>query len=105
MKPLLIAASGRAIATSPLGRREDDVELRRVLALPTAVSLDLKRPTVIVLDRALITSAGDDVERLRDLARCAALVALGDAGEDEPPSDYPIDVLTGYLPADAAPGT
>jgi HD-GYP domain-containing protein (c-di-GMP phosphodiesterase class II) len=103
-KPLLIAAVGRTISSAPLGRREDDVELRRVPALPTAASLDPERPTVIVLDRALIASAGDDVERLRELAKRAALVGLGDPGEAEPPSSFPLDLLTSYIPSDAPVG-
>jgi len=60
---------------------------------------------VIVLDRHLLDSAGGDHERLRDLAACAALVALGDAGEDEPAPDFPAELLTGYLPSDAPVGT
>lgn len=105
MKPLLIAALGRTISATPLGRREDDVEVRRVPALPTAASLDPARPTVIVLDRALIASAGDDDGRVRDLAKYAALVGLGEAGEAEPSSVFPIDLLTSYVPGDAAVGT
>jgi HD-GYP domain-containing protein (c-di-GMP phosphodiesterase class II) len=105
MKPLLIAALGRTISSAPLGRREDDVELRRVPALPTAPSIDPTRPTVIILDRALLQSAGADADRLSDLARLAALVALGEAGEVEPPADFPRDLLTGYLPSDAPIGT
>ncbi|HEY9225295.1 MAG TPA: HD domain-containing phosphohydrolase [Gemmatimonadaceae bacterium] len=105
MKPLLIASSGRTISSAPFGRRDDDVELRRVPALPTAITLDATRPTVIILDRALVNSAGDDQERFRNLAKRAALVALGDPGEAEPPSDFPVDLLIGYLPCDAAPGT
>ena len=60
---------------------------------------------MIVLDRHLLDSAGGDHERLRDLAACAALVALGDAGEDEPAPDFPAELLTGYLPSDAPVGT
>ena len=60
MKPLLIAAVGRTISSVPLGRRDDDVEVRRVPALPAVSSLDCRRPTVIVLDRALVASAGGE---------------------------------------------
>ena len=105
MKPLLIAAVGRAISSAPFGRREEDIELRRVPVLPTAGALDDARPTVILLDRALLHSAGDDPQRLHDLARVAALVALGDSDEAEPPPDFPADLLTGYLPASAPAGT
>jgi HD-GYP domain-containing protein (c-di-GMP phosphodiesterase class II) len=105
VKPLLIAAVGRAISSAPFGRREEDIELRRVPVLPTAGALDDTRPTVILLDRALLHSAGDDPQRLHDLARVAALVALGDSDEPEPPADFPADLLTGYLPASAPAGT
>jgi HD-GYP domain-containing protein (c-di-GMP phosphodiesterase class II) len=105
VKPLLIAAAGRTISSVPLGRREDDLELRRVPVLPTAVTLDPARPTVIVLDRGLVASSGNDPELFRNLAKRAALVAIGDAGEPEPSDDFPVDLLVGYLPADAAPGT
>lgn len=103
-KPLLIAAVGRTLTSAPLGRREDDIELRRVPALPSAGALDASRPTVIVLDHALIASAGGDHERMRDLARRAALVGIGDPGEAEPPTTFPLDLLTSYVAADAPPG-
>ncbi|HVX39012.1 MAG TPA: HD domain-containing phosphohydrolase [Gemmatimonadaceae bacterium] len=103
MKPLLIAAVGRTISSAPLGRREDDVELRRVPALPTPSSIDPSRPTVIVLDRALLHSA--DAEQVRELSRVAALVGLGEADDAEPPADFPVELLTGYLPGSAAVGT
>lgn len=105
MKPLLITAMGRAISAAPLGRRAEDLELRRVPALPTVAALDPLRPTVILLDRGLLKTADGDHERLRELARCAALVGLGNAGEAEPPFDFPLDLLTGYLPCDAPVGT
>ena len=104
MKPLLITAIGRTISSAPLGRREHDIEVRRVPVLPTPATLDPARPTVIVLDRALMRSAADD-SRLAALAQGAALVGLGEPGEREPPPDFPLDLLTGYLPADAPVGT
>ena len=73
--------------------------------LPTAMAIDLARPTVLIVDRALLASAGGDATRLSDLARNIALVGIGDPGEEEPPSDFPVDLLTGYLPADAPVGT
>ena len=87
VKPLLIAAVGRTFSSAPFGRREDDVELRRVPVLPNAASLDPSRATVIVLDRALLAGAGD-TDRLRALASRAAIVGFGDAGEAEPPDDF-----------------
>jgi HD-GYP domain-containing protein (c-di-GMP phosphodiesterase class II) len=104
MKPLLLTALGRTISAAPLGRRGDDVEVRRIPALPTARALDLDRPTVIMLDRALIESAGDATERLHELAALVALVGIGDAGESEPPGEMPVELLTSFLPGDAAVG-
>ena len=104
MKPLLIAAVGRAVSFVPLGRRDDDIEVRRVSALPAVSSLDYRRPTVIVLDRALVAAPGGEAMRLRDLAHRAALVAIGDAGEAEPPQAFPLDLLTGYAAGDAPVG-
>ena len=72
--------------------------------LPTAASLDPERPTVLVLDRALLQSAGSDSRRIEELARAAVLVGIGDASEHEPPADFPVELLTGYLPSDAAVG-
>jgi len=75
-----------------------------VPVLPTAASLDPERPTVLVLDRALLQSAGSDSRRIEELARAAVLVGIGDASEHEPPADFPVELLTGYLPSDAAVG-
>jgi HD-GYP domain-containing protein (c-di-GMP phosphodiesterase class II) len=105
MKPLLLTALGRTISAAPLGRRGDDVEVRRIPALPTARALDLERPTVIMLDRALIASAGDSPGRLEELAAVTALVGIGEPGEAEPPEGMPVELLSGYLPGDAAVGT
>ena len=116
MKPLLIAAVGRSLHGAPVGRREDDIELRRVPVLPTAASLDETRPTVIVLDHALLASewpgasstnggCEDESERLGELSRIAALVGLGDPGAIAPPPNFPEELLSGYLPCDAPPAT
>jgi HD-GYP domain-containing protein (c-di-GMP phosphodiesterase class II) len=105
VKPLLIASIGRSLAGAPLGRREDDVEVRRTPALPTAGSLDPARPTVIALDRGLLQSVGGDRESLESVARLAALVGIGDPDDREPPRDFPIDLLTSFVPGSSAPGT
>ena len=105
MKPLLIAAAGRALTSAPLGRREDDIEVRRVPAFPTTSALDPERPTVILLDRTLLHSIGDDRSRLADVAKVAALVGYGDPDDREPTEDFPADLLTSYIPGDAAMGT
>ena len=105
MKPLLIAAVGRTLSSAPLGRREDDVEVRRVPVLPTARALDADRPTVVLLDRLLLQSAGSDRVRVAELADVAAIVGVGDPGEDEPPADFPVDLLASWIPGNAALGT
>ena len=104
MKPLLLTAVGRTISTAPLGRRGDDVEVRRIPALPMARTIDPDRPTVIILDRALLASAGDDPERLRELAAIAALVGIGDGHETEPGEEFPAELLTGFVAGDAPVG-
>lgn len=103
MKPLLLTAVGRSLSSAPLGRRDDDVEVRRVPALPTARTLDADRPTVIALDRALLSSAADD-ERLRELASVVALVGIGEPDEAEPPRDFPAELLTGWVAGNAPTG-
>ncbi len=104
MKPLVIAPVGRAIGGVPLGRREEDVEIRRVPAFPAVMSLDPERPTVIVVDRPLLHSVGGDRTRLEEAAAVAALVGCGDPGEHEPGEDFPIDLLTSWTAADAPLG-
>jgi HD-GYP domain-containing protein (c-di-GMP phosphodiesterase class II) len=104
MKPLLLTAIGRTISAAPLGRRGDDVEVRRIPALPTARAIDLERPTVIALDRALLASIGDDPTRIQELSVMAALVGLGEPGEAEPPQGFPVDCITSWVPGDAGTG-
>jgi HD-GYP domain-containing protein (c-di-GMP phosphodiesterase class II) len=101
----LIACIGRALTNAPLGRREDDVEVRRVPVLPTAASLDPSRPTVIVLDRTLLASAAAERRSFEDVAELAALVGWGDPDEPAPREDFPCDLLTSFIPGGAAVGT
>jgi HD-GYP domain-containing protein (c-di-GMP phosphodiesterase class II) len=103
-KPLVLLSHGRVVGSAPLGRGEPGVELRRVLGLPRATALDPDRPTVILLDRALLEGAGASLEQLTELARVAAIVGIGNPGETDPPSELPIDLLASYLPGDAAAG-
>jgi HD-GYP domain-containing protein (c-di-GMP phosphodiesterase class II) len=105
MKPLLLSAVGRTISTSPLGRRGDDVEVRHILTLPTARSIDVDRPTVIALDQALLASVGDDPTRVQELALMVAMVGLGAVGEKEPPPGFPVDAVTCWIPGDAPVAT
>jgi len=105
VKPLLLVAFGRTISTVPLGRREDELEVRRIPALPTAESLETeRRPTVIALDRALLQSVAGVHETLENLARVAALVGIGYAGEQMPGEDFPADLLTSFVAGDAPEG-
>ncbi|NUQ20548.1 MAG: GAF domain-containing protein [Gemmatimonadaceae bacterium] len=105
MKPLLVACIGRTLTPAPLGRRDDDVEVRRVHVLPRATALDANRPTVILLDRTLLASVAGDRASLEELAAVAAIVGWGDTGEDAPRDDFPQDLLTSFVPGGAAPGT
>ena len=106
VKPLLITAAGRTISSAPLGRREDDVEVRRVPALPTARSLD---PDASNGDRARSLHWSRAPAAMPSISvswrAMASLVGLGDAGEAEPPTIFPLELLTGFLPGDASPGT
>lgn len=104
-KPLLIVAIGRALTALPLVCREGMVEVRRVPAFPTHAALDPERPTVIVLDRILLESIGEDAQRVVDAAEQVALVGIGEPGDTEPPPWFPIDLLTSYIPGGASPGT
>ena len=100
-RPVLIASEVSRQRPIPLGRREDDIELQRVAELPLASTLDPTRPTVVLLDRALLESPGANRGRLAELAGVAALVGLGEAGEIEPSPAFPTDLLTSYVPIDA----
>jgi HD-GYP domain-containing protein (c-di-GMP phosphodiesterase class II) len=105
VKPLLLVASGRTISATPLGRREDEVEVRRIPALPTPESLaSERRPTVIALDRALLQSVAGAHESVGKLAEVAAIVGIGYAGEHEPNADFPADLLTSFIAGDAPNG-
>ena len=106
MKPLLLVAFGRTISSAPLGRREDDVEVRRIPALPTPATLiEERRPVVVALDRALLQSVAGVPDTLAKLAEVAALVGIGDPGECEPGEGFPADLLTSFVAGDAAVGT
>jgi HD-GYP domain-containing protein (c-di-GMP phosphodiesterase class II) len=104
MKPLLLTAYGNPLASAPLGRRGDDVEVRSILALPTVRALDLDRPTVLALDRTLIASAsGGASTQLRALSGLIAIVGIGEPGELEPGEGFP-DLLTSFIPGGASTG-
>ncbi|HVY64366.1 MAG TPA: GAF domain-containing protein, partial [Gammaproteobacteria bacterium] len=81
------------------------VEVRRVPLLPAVAALDPERPTVVILDRTLAESTGDDRGAIEALAGVAALVGLGEPGAAEPPDALAPDLLTGFVAADASVGT
>jgi HD-GYP domain-containing protein (c-di-GMP phosphodiesterase class II) len=88
-----------------LGRREDDIEVRRIPALPTPAALEAeRRPIVIALDRALLQSTAGVRETLQELANISALVGIGNPGEHEPGEDFPADLLTSFVAGDAKVG-
>src|SRR5687768_3466989 len=103
IKPLLITGLGRDLSGIPIGRREEDIEIRKVPALPTGGTLVPNRPTVILLDKALLQSIGAHRERLEEAAKSAALVGIGEPGEFEPSDRFPTDLLTGFIPGTASP--
>src|SRR5438046_957822 len=79
------------------------VEVRRVPLLPMANALDTERPTVLVIDRALAQSVGDDRTAFDRLAEVAAIVGVGDPGQGEPADPLPTHLLASYVTADAPP--
>ncbi|HVE80066.1 MAG TPA: HD domain-containing phosphohydrolase, partial [Gemmatimonadaceae bacterium] len=104
MRPVLIMGLGRHLGAAQPGRWAEEIEIRRVPVFPTPAALDADRPTVVLLDRALLSSLGMDRERVEAVARQAALVGVGDAGDMEPPADFPTDLLTSFIPGGSAPG-
>ncbi|MEX2177634.1 MAG: HD domain-containing phosphohydrolase [Gemmatimonadaceae bacterium] len=105
MKPLLLVSIGRTISSAPLGRREDDVEVRHIPSIPTASNLSgERRPIVVALDRGMLQSAAGVRETLEEIAALAALVGIGEAGELSPGDDFPADLLTSFIPGDAPVG-
>jgi len=102
-RPLLIVPSGRAARGLPLGG-DVTIEVRRVSTLPPAAELDPARPTVVLLDRRLL-GALDDTRCIAELAGIVAIIGLGDPGDVEPAPEFPADLLTSYMPADAPTAT
>lgn len=97
MQPLVLLPVGRTLAAlDGLG-----VEVRHVPLLPPAATLDAERPTVVVLNRALAETAGEDRGPIEALAAVAALLGVAEPGADAPDSALPDDLLTSFLPANA----
>jgi HD-GYP domain-containing protein (c-di-GMP phosphodiesterase class II) len=86
-RPLLIASSAWADANAPLLAAPLfaglAAEVRRTPELPNAAELDPCRPTVVIVDRALL-SGPRAAGRLPALAEVAALVGVGESWDSEP---------------------
>ena len=105
MKPLVIASMGRALpALDALANsaRAERVDIKRVPMLPTPASLDGERPTVVLVDRMLFQSVGEEPAVVARLAEQAAVVAVGEPGETEPSDALPVGALSGFFTADCA---
>ncbi len=59
---------------------------------------------MILVDRALLHTLDGDLRPMRDLVERAALVGVGDPGDAEPPPEFPTELLSGFLPGNAAAG-
>jgi HD-GYP domain-containing protein (c-di-GMP phosphodiesterase class II) len=101
VRALLITSAARKIPALPISRRQDDLELRKVTALPQVQSLDPERPTVVVLDHTLLV--GVDEATIEALSRRAALVGIGDSGETMLDESWAHNYLIGFVPGDARP--
>jgi hypothetical protein len=99
VRPVLITSAQRTIPSLPLTRREDDLELRRVPALPPLSSIDPDRPTVVVIDDAMLM--GVDEAMVEQLSKRAALVGIADNSEALLEESWAHHYLIGCIPADA----
>ena len=104
MKPLLLASHAGVPAHAPFGRRAEDTEVHFVTAVPAPRSLDPARPTVLLLDRALLRTALARPGSLSVIARHVAIVGVGGPGETDPASDFPVEHLTGFIGDGSSPG-
>ena len=104
-RPLVVASSPDVTRGLALGRRGDDVEAQLLPTLPDPAALDPDRPTVVLLDRRFVASVAEPLERLRALARVAALVWCGAPGEAAPHPDVPVELLASFVPGGAPPAT
>ncbi|HVA56575.1 MAG TPA: HD domain-containing phosphohydrolase [Gemmatimonadaceae bacterium] len=97
MKPLLIVSEVPCLGAASLVA-DRAVEVRRVRTLPAAATLDPTRPTVVLLDRALAATSACADGGLSAIGARAVLVAVGEPG---PGADFPTDLATSFIPADA----
>ena len=101
VKPLLLAYSPRLTSGLSLGRNATDIDAYMVRALPSSGTLNLARPTVVLLDRQLVAGVAELGAQLHALSRVAALVWCNSSDEECPPSDVPIELLTNVIPYEA----
>jgi HD-GYP domain-containing protein (c-di-GMP phosphodiesterase class II) len=99
--PVVLIAAGSPLAEAPwfIGAVPPHMvyELRIVHTIPSPETIERERPTMVLVDQALLdVDRSTAPERLHALVRLAALVGVGDA----PPID---DVLTTFIPTDATP--
>ena len=97
MKPLLLASLGRALPALDALLSRDEVEVVRAVTLPEPQSLDAERPTVVLLDRALVLAAPGGDGALARLAERAEIIGIGEAGESEPGAEQPVALLSGFI--------
>ncbi|HET7456918.1 MAG TPA: HD domain-containing phosphohydrolase [Gemmatimonadaceae bacterium] len=106
LRPLLLVRQGRVVP-QPVMALADGVEIRRVPALPEVADVDPLRPTVVLLDRAVLMRLAAPRVQLTALAAVASLVVVGDPGDREPAPDLldccPEELLSGFVAADARP--
>jgi HD-GYP domain-containing protein (c-di-GMP phosphodiesterase class II) len=102
--PLVLAATASRLPDTPWFVDPADVpyELRRVATIPPPEAIERDRPTILLVDQALLSAAGDAAaERLRALVRVVALVGVASETQSEP---QPPDLLTTFIPHAASPG-
>ncbi len=103
MQPVIYAPAGRAIPAFPSLGVGDAFDVRRVARLPDEEGIDHERPTVVLLDAALLAASGGP-GAVAALAPSVAFVGLGDAGEREPADALKAVALSSWLPTDASAG-
>ena len=103
MQPVIFAPAGRAIPALPSLGAGDAFDVRRVARLPDEDAIDHERPTVVLLDAALLAASGGP-GMVASLAPFVAFVGLGEAGEHEPADALKAVAMSSWLPSDATPG-
>ena len=104
MKPLIISSLQSHMAVARILGRDAGVDMAEMGAIPTSGASRVAQPTVIVLDRMFAQAAGAALaDVLREWSAVAAIIGLGADGEAEPPADWPIESLSGFIARGAPP--